>query len=74
MKKLLLFSLIFVSGITFSQAPQFLNYQAVARDVGGTIITSPIGIKFEILQGSASGTLVYEETDNITPSSASECS
>jgi hypothetical protein len=70
MRKALLFSLLLLSAITFSQAPQFLNYQAVARDASGNIITTAIGIKFEILQGSASGTLVYDETNTIIPSSA----
>lgn len=70
MRKLLFFALFLVSAVSFSQAPQFLNYQAIARDASGTIVTTPIGIKFEILQGSASGTLIYEETNNITPSSA----
>ncbi len=70
MRKLLFFALSLISTITFSQAPQSLNYQAIARDAGGTIVTSPIGIKFEIIQGSASGTVVYEETNNIIPSSA----
>lgn len=70
MKKLLiLFCLLAVSAVK-AQAPQFLNYQGVARNSSGTIITSAIGIKFEILQGSATGTLIYDETNTITPSSA----
>lgn len=70
MRKVLFFALLLLSAVSFSQAPQFLNYQAIARNAAGTIVTTQIGIKFEILQGSASGTLVYEETHNITPSSA----
>jgi len=70
MRKSLFFALLLISTISFSQAPQYLNYQAIARDATGTIISTPIGIQFEILQGSASGTVVYEETNNITPSSA----
>lgn len=70
MKKLIvLFCLLAVSAIK-AQAPQYLNYQGIARDAGGTIITTAIGVKFEILQGSASGTVVYDETNTITPSSA----
>lgn len=69
MRKALLFALLFLSAVSFSQAPQYLNYQAVARDASGNIITTAIGIKFEILQGSSIGTLVYAETNNITPSS-----
>jgi hypothetical protein len=70
MRKILFLALLLVSAVSFSQAPQFLNYQAIARNASGTIVTTPIGIKFEILQGSSSGTLIYEETNTITPSSA----
>ncbi len=70
MRKVLFFALLLLSAVSFSQAPQYLNYQAIARNGAGTIVTTPIGIKFEILQGSSLGTVVYEETHNITPSSA----
>ncbi len=70
MKKILFFALSLLSVVAFSQAPQFLNYQGIARDASNNIITSNIGIKFEILQGSSSGTLVYEETNTIIPSAA----
>ena len=48
-------------------APQLINYQAIARDVVGTVITTPIGVQFEILQGLVP---VYTETQTVTPSSA----
>jgi hypothetical protein len=70
MRKVLFFALLLLSVVSFSQAPQFLNYQGIARDAGGTIITTAIGVKFEILQGSASGTVVFDETNTITPSAA----
>lgn len=54
----------------FSQTPQLINYQAVARDGSGNIVTTAIGIKFQIYQGTVGGTLVYEETHTATPSSA----
>lgn len=55
----------------FAQAPKLINYQGVARDGAGTIITSGnIGIKFEILQGSSVGTVVYSESHTTSPSSA----
>lgn len=53
-----------------AQAPQVINYQAIARDAGGNIVTNAIGIKFRILQGSTSGTLMYEETHTSSPSTA----
>lgn len=70
MKKLLLCLGLLVAFTTKAQTPQLLSYQGIARDASGNIITTAIGIQFEILQGSASGTLVYSETNNITPSSA----
>ena len=62
-----LFSLL-ISGL-FSQtgAPQLINYQGIARDVFGTIITTPIGIQFEIQQG---GTTIYTEAQTAIPSAA----
>lgn len=67
--KLSILFLLFVT-LSFAQTPQVINYQAIARDAGGNIVTNSIGIKFRILQGSTSGTLVYEETHTSTPSSA----
>lgn len=47
----------------FAQAPDLINYQAVARNSTGNPIQSQvIGIKISVLQGSATGTAVYEET------------
>lgn len=51
----------------FAQAPDLINYQAVARNSSGNPIQSQaIGIKISILQGSATGTAVYEETHTPT--------
>lgn len=70
MKKLVIAILVSLSATVFSQAPQYLNYQGVARDVSNNIISTPIGLKFEILQGSATGSVAYAETNSSTPSSA----
>jgi hypothetical protein len=69
MKKLFIILSLFCAGIVKSQAPEKLNYQGIARDALGNVITTPIGIKFEIHQGSASGPVVYDETHTINPSS-----
>ena len=46
-----------------AQAPQGINYQAVARNSTGTIISNQnVGLKINILQGSSSGSIVYSET------------
>ncbi|HOY31045.1 MAG TPA: hypothetical protein PKW80_04110 [Bacteroidales bacterium] len=61
----IIFSLIFllVTGYSFAQAPQALNYQAVARDVSGNVLPSQIlGIKVSLHLGSATGAVVYSET------------
>ncbi len=43
--------------------PQAISYQAVARDAQGKVVTEKqIGIKVEILKGSAEGDVVYSET------------
>ena len=68
----LLFILFFVTAlaVAYSQTPQYINYQAVARDGSGNIITTAIGIKFQIYQGTVGGTLAYEETTTASPSSS----
>ena len=46
-----------------AQSPQSFQYQAVARDAGGNILTNQnVGVRTSILQGNASGTAVYVET------------
>lgn len=69
MKRIVVIICLFIAGFVKSQAPEKINYQGIARDALGNIITTPIGIKFEIHQGSASGPVVYDETHTINPSS-----
>jgi|GEM_PF-791430 len=66
MKKFTLIILFFLAFlIANAQAPQSFNYQAVARDASGNIIANQIlAIRISILQGSSSGTLVYQESHN----------
>jgi hypothetical protein len=46
-------------------AAQLINYQAVARDAGGVLMTNvPLSIDFEIRDG-AGGPAVYNETQNL---------
>lgn len=48
---------------------QTINYQAVARDMNGDILTNmAIGLQFMIRQGSPTGTVVYTETHSTTTS------
>jgi hypothetical protein len=66
MKKLtsILMTLFLALGM-LAQSPQKLSYQAVIRDASGKLIQGTnIGVKIMILQGSATGTVVYTETHN----------
>ena len=53
-----------------SQAPAGINYQSVVRNTSGTILANaPVGMRINIRQNSATGTVVYSETFNVTSSS-----
>ena len=69
MKKL--FTLIVAAAFTLTvsaQAPQKMSYQAVIRNNSGALVTNQaVGMKISILQGSATGTVVYSETYSPNP-------
>lgn len=71
MKKLLtLTCFLVVIHFVNAQAPQALNYQAVARTADGVIIpTQSISVRFSVLDGSVSGTTLYSETHQTTTNS-----
>ncbi len=51
----------------FAQAPQKMNYQAVIRNSSNALVTNAqVGMHISILQGSATGTSVYTETQTPT--------
>lgn len=63
MKKLLLLSALFISFLTFAQVPQGISYQAIALNGSGTpVVSSNVRVKLSILDSSASGTILYSET------------
>ena len=63
---LLLFSLFFVS-LLQAQAPKGINYQAVARNAQGIIIPlQNINVRFSVLEGTMTGTTIYQETHSTT--------
>jgi hypothetical protein len=68
MKKLYTLLVSFLITLTlFAQAPEKMNYQAVVRDANNALIMNQaVGMKIQILQGSVSGTTVYEETQTPT--------
>lgn len=50
----------------FSQAPNGINYQAVLRDGGGSLLENrQVGLQLSILQGGQTGTPVYVETHSV---------
>lgn len=68
MKKILVLLVnCIVTANSFAQAPQSMSYQAVIRKSNNTLVVStPVGIKISILQGSSSGIVVYTETHHTT--------
>lgn len=56
-------TMIFVMGQAMAQSPDAFNYQAVARDAAGDILSNqPLGIRVSLHNGSSSGTVDYSET------------
>ena len=50
-----------------AQAPQKMSYQAVIRNASNTLVANTnVSMKISILQGSATGTVTYMETQNTT--------
>ncbi len=50
-----------------AQSPHKMSYQAVVRNSAfALVVNAPIGMKVSILQGSATGTVVYAETQTPT--------
>jgi hypothetical protein len=69
-KAALLFIILTIFQTANAQAPQKISFQAVVRNGSNALITSaPVGMKISILQGSATGTAVYVETQTPTTNS-----
>ncbi|HEY4798129.1 MAG TPA: hypothetical protein VII99_03530, partial [Bacteroidia bacterium] len=52
---------------SFGQAPQGINYQAIARDASGNpLVSTSINVEFKIHKTSATGAVVYDENYNST--------
>lgn len=68
MKKIITLLLALVTaGATFAQAPQKMSYQAIVRNAANTLVTnSSVGMRISILQGTATGSVVYQETQTAT--------
>ena len=61
-----LFALL-VTIVAYCGAPQAFNYQAIATGpTGGPVKSKPVALRLSILDGSSSGTLVYQERQTTT--------
>ena len=69
LKNSLLFTMLLCASQLFAQAPEGINYQAVIRNGGGTLITSTtVAIQVKIRQGGPAGTVVYQERHSVMTS------
>ncbi len=63
----ILIATVFLPQQVGGQAPEKMSYQAVVRDASDELVTNTsVGMKISILQGSASGVIVYAETQTPT--------
>jgi len=63
MKKLSFLVATMASALAFSQVQDAMSYQAVIRNSSNQLVSNQnVGMRFSILKGSATGTVVYSET------------
>ena len=64
MKKIVVFCLAILNAfIAFAQAPQKISYQSVIRNSSNALLSNQsVGIRISILQGTASGSTIYTES------------
>ena len=62
----IIFLLCFV--VSWAQSPNMMSYQAIIRNSANhLIVSSQLGVRVSLLQGSATGTVVFRETYNPNP-------
>ena len=69
MKKNITFiiSFLFIAAVSMAQVPQAMNYQAIARDIGGEVIASTqLSVRLTIHDSAAAGPVEYIETQTAT--------
>ena len=69
MKKVFTFfvTLLLLCNAAIAQSPPSIPYQAVARDASGNLISNQaMSVRLTIHNGSAGGTIVYQETHSVT--------
>ncbi|MDG1735338.1 MAG: hypothetical protein P8H94_05770 [Crocinitomicaceae bacterium] len=63
MKNLLIICLVCIHVLSFAQAPEGVNYQAVIRtNTGDVLSNNAVGLQITLYQNTAGGTMVYQET------------
>ncbi len=64
---LLLLAISLFQTLSYAQAPNGINYQAVIRNSTGTLSSNtPVAIRVNIRQTTTTGTIVYSERQNVT--------
>src|SRR5580704_9810910 len=59
--------LVFLCNPAIAQAPEGMNYQAVARDANGAVLQHHhISLRLTVHDGSSTGSIAYQETDTTT--------
>lgn len=67
MKKILVSLALILAGVGYSQTPNAINYQAVARDGAGLLMAGQaIDVRIGIYSGVGAANLEYEETHAVT--------
>lgn len=70
MKKLLISSFVLLVAVCKAQFPQLINYQGVARNnTGAPLINQTIGVKFDIHELTAAGTVTFSEMQTLITNS-----
>ncbi|HBQ61679.1 MAG TPA: hypothetical protein DD671_19235, partial [Balneolaceae bacterium] len=68
-KMMFLVAILLFATDVMAQVPQGFNFQAVARDANGELITNTeLGVRVSVIQGAEDGTAVYTEVQNPTTS------
>ncbi len=64
-----LFLSVLLAGALAAQVPQAFDFQAVARDASGNVLSAqPLSVRFSIHSGTASGPIAYQEVHATTTS------
>ena len=54
---------LLITASVYAQTPQSMSYQAVVRNASNALVQEgAVGVRISILQGTPTGTAVYQET------------